>query len=148
MSYTIGSHQVTYTDQAPAEIAGTTATLWFVADKHGRQVHSGLASKAAAVEAMETRLYEDAEIPVALANGVAVYVPRRGADRFRGIDNAGNRVYAMDLPGDDYLVPLTPCCNATGKGSPSPTGVVCRACKRTVSSYFGGPAIVAVPRAS
>jgi hypothetical protein len=34
--------------------------------------------------------------------------------------------------------PLTPCCAASGKGSESETGVVCRKCYRTVDAGFGG----------
>ncbi|QDF17600.1 hypothetical protein SEA_YAGO84_69 [Gordonia phage Yago84] len=45
------------------------------------------------------------------------------------------QVLASDVLG---AVPLTLCCNATGKGSAdSPTGVVCRNCYSPVSMHFG-----------
>lgn len=37
----------------------------------------------------------------------------------------------------DIAYLLTPCCGATGKGSDSPTGVVCRSCYATVPGVYG-----------
>jgi hypothetical protein len=48
----------------------------------------------------------------------------------------------------DYLIALTPCCNADGKGATVSTGVVCGACYREVASKYGGPSQLAVPVAS
>lgn len=40
--------------------------------------------------------------------------------------------------GDKFVeYPLTECCGATGKGSESPTGVVCRKCYATVDAIYG-----------
>jgi len=67
--------------------------------------------------------------------------------RFRGWDSVGNVVVAMELTGPlaAHLFALTPCCQASGKGSDSETGVVCRACYETVDVYFGGPAEITYP---
>jgi hypothetical protein len=43
--------------------------------------------------------------------------------------------YATD---NDGVWPLTPCCQATGKGSTnSDTGVICRACYDDVDPFYG-----------
>jgi hypothetical protein len=59
-----------------------------------------------------------------------------------GLDYDGDLVVAIttdEYGMKGYLYPLTPCCHASGKGSESPTGVVCRKCYATVDSKFGGP---------
>lgn len=51
------------------------------------------------------------------------------------------KIIALDADGDlcvnfyGECAPLTPCCNASGKGGE--TGIVCRACYRSVSSKYG-----------
>ena len=40
------------------------------------------------------------------------------------------------------LYPLTECCEASGKGAESPTGVVCRACYEPVAAAFGSCAFL------
>lgn len=44
-------------------------------------------------------------------------------------------VFESYTPAQIMAVPLTPCCNATGKGAES--GVVCRKCFTPVPFYFG-----------
>lgn len=55
-----------------------------------------------------------------------------------GRDADGDKVAKADHGyGATYYL-LTPCCEASGKGSAdSPTGVVCRACYETVDAKFG-----------
>jgi hypothetical protein len=79
---------------------------------------------------------------VLLTDGTAVAVEELVLDRFVGVD-ADNHVVVADA---GFTYALTPCCQATGKGSDSATGVVCRACHREVDPYFGGPATVAIAR--
>lgn len=86
-------------------------------------------------------------VAVAVAGRGLVCVPAASADRFAGLDGYGNRVYRARAEwGANYLVPMTQCCHATGKGADSPTGVVCRRCHAPVDGYYGGPAQVAWPR--
>ena len=84
---------------------------------------------------------------VTFANGDTHNVSIDIVDVIRGIDADGDLVIATELPADAsgaYLVALTPCCYASGKGSgASPTGVVCRACYHAVDAKFGGRAVVA-----
>lgn len=49
--------------------------------------------------------------------------------------------------GTEYLIPLTPCCHASGKGAESATGVVCRGCYREVDPKYGGDSSIAIARA-
>lgn len=87
-----------------------------------------------------------------LVDGRRVHARRRIADRVRGIDADGDLVVPLGEPGSpirhedgtEYLMPLTPCCHASGKGAESRTGVVCRACYREVDGKYGGPSTVAV----
>ncbi|WP_053734153.1 hypothetical protein [Nocardia sp. NRRL S-836] len=74
------------------------------------------------------------------------------ADRVRGVDADGDLLIPLAEPGqhipddhgDEYLVPLTPCCHAHGKGADSATGVVCRNCYREVDPKYGGPGDLSV----
>lgn len=79
---------------------------------------------------------------VLLTNGKSANVPSVLAEAFRGLDTYGHLVIHNEYVG---LMPLTPCCNATGTGSGE--GVACRSCYQYVDDYFGGTATVAVPRA-
>ena len=84
------------------------------------------------------------------ADGTAREIPAELiVSRVRGLDADGDLVIATDLTGPDggeYLIALTSCHDATGKGSASSaTGVVCRFCYADVNGKFGGPATVAVP---
>jgi hypothetical protein len=87
---------------------------------------------------------------VLLADGATVEAPTTLLERdmLLGVDADGNLVvHDPDIP--DLVYALTPCCNASGKGSAnSPTGICCRACYQPVDSYFGGPAKVTNPRAT
>lgn len=74
------------------------------------------------------------------AGGEARAMSAELADRVVGLDVHGNVLVPLGDFAPDYLVPLTPCCYADGKGSAnSPTGVCCRACYRAVDAYYGGP---------
>jgi hypothetical protein len=142
--YEIGSEMVTFSDQAePPEIRGTTAVRWYVAEAaSGRKVVVGLASEAEAVERARLRIAEGEPVEIALVDGRTVTMPRANRALFRGLDADGNGVYAMSEE-HAYLYAVTPCCQASGKGSFA--GVVCRACHRVVDDYFGGRATLAVP---
>lgn len=81
----------------------------------------------------------------ALADGTTVTVPGHLAASARGIDADGDLVVAADWtkPGEaEYIYPLTPCCNASGKGlmdDDSGEGYVgCRSCYQEVDPKFGG----------
>jgi hypothetical protein len=67
--------------------------------------------------------------------------------RVRGLDADGDVVVFAEMthPDDsEYLIALTPCCLASGKGSAgSETGVCCRGCYVDVDSKFGTWATVA-----
>jgi hypothetical protein len=95
-------------------------------------------------------------VEITLADGRRIHVRVAVAARVRGVDADGDAVVPLGTPdmplrhddGSDYLIALTPCCNADGKGSVVSTGVVCRACYREVASKYGGPSQLAVPVAS
>ena len=96
---------------------------------------------------------EPALVEITLRDGRRIRVRELIADQVRGVDADGDLVVGLGTPdspirhsdGTDYLVPLTPCCAAHGKGSAdSSTGVVCRACYREVDVKYGGPSAVTV----
>jgi hypothetical protein len=86
-------------------------------------------------------------VDVVLEDGRRLRVRAVIADRVRGVDADGDLLVPLTEPaqrilgdyGDEYLVPLTPCCHAHGKGADSATGVVCRKCYREVDPKYGGP---------
>ncbi|GAB3162049.1 hypothetical protein GCM10027258_80280 [Amycolatopsis stemonae] len=94
-------------------------------------------------------------VEITLADGQHVTVHAVIAGRVRGIDADGDLLVPLgdtENPirhddGSEYLIPLTPCCHASGKGSESPTGVVCRGCYRPVDGKYGGPGFLAIARA-
>lgn len=72
------------------------------------------------------------------------------ANRVRGIDADGD-ILVVDTcrpagASDDSaeLIPLTPCCQATGKGSATSTGVACRRCYKEVDFKYGGSGTIAI----
>lgn len=138
--YQVGSEQVTFSAQAPPEIAGTTATRWFVADAGGRPIISGLDSQADAIVALTRRVADEQLTAVTLSDGTVRYMTALTAKRFVGVDADGDLVVAQH----GLVYALTPCCQASGTGTQS--GVACRACYWPVSPKFGGAAVVAVPR--
>ena len=96
---------------------------------------------------------------VPLADGRRVRTHPEIAPQVRGLDADGDLVVPLgsaDAPirhddGSEWLVPLTPCCHATGKGwadGDGTGGVVCRTCFEWVDEKFGGPTTVAVPRST
>lgn len=94
-------------------------------------------------------------VDIALADGRHRTVHTVFADRVRGVDADGDVLVPLgdsEHPirhddGTEYLIPLTPCCHASGKGAPSDTGVVCRGCYREVAPKYGGSSSLAVARA-
>ena len=91
-------------------------------------------------------------VELTLADGRRIHVRPVIADRVRGIDAEGDLLIPLGEPdnpirhgdGAEYLIPLTPCCQASGKGAESGTGVVCRNCYREVDPKHGGPGTLAV----
>jgi hypothetical protein len=91
-------------------------------------------------------------VQLSLEDGRRIHVPTMIADRVRGIDADGNPLVPLVEPGSplhhedgaEYLLPLTPCCQASSKGAAVGTGVVCRACHREVDVKFGAPSRLAV----
>ena len=51
---------------------------------------------------------------------------------------AGQKCGLDDVGAYTLLYPLTECCGASGKGSESSTGVVCRSCYEEVPALYGG----------
>lgn len=81
-------------------------------------------------------------VSLLLVNGDRVHVASAIADRVRGIDVDGDLLLCDETlqspDGTEYLVPLTPCCRATGKGViDSETGIACRRCYRDVHYKYG-----------
>lgn len=91
-------------------------------------------------------------VAVVLEDGRRLRVRSVIADRVRGVDVDGDLLVPLTEPGqhilgacvDEYLVPLTACCHAHGKGADSATGVVCRTCYREVDPKYGGPGDLSV----
>lgn len=88
-------------------------------------------------------------VTLTLANGTQVDVNPVIASRVRGIDADGDLLVcdgaSQALDGNENLVPLTPCCHATGTGADySGTEVACRNCHRDVDVKYGGPGRLAV----
>ena len=84
-------------------------------------------------------------VELTFSNGLRHLVPCLLAARVRGIDSDGDLLVPLcDQPTlvlrddhSEYLVPLTPCCQATGKGAECSTGVVCRSCFEEVDTKYG-----------
>lgn len=94
---------------------------------------------------------------VQLADGRHIQVPAVISDSVLGVDRDGDLVVPLggaDDPirhgdGTEYLIPLTPCCDATGKGCGGvATGVVCRSCYEEVDVKYGGPTTLVIARAT
>lgn len=90
-------------------------------------------------------------VEITLEDGRRLHVRPALAGQLRGIDLDGDLVVPLDpttpsyhSDGSEYLIPLTPCCHAGGKGAESSTGVVCRACYHEVDSKYGGTTTTAV----
>ncbi|MFI6031582.1 hypothetical protein [Amycolatopsis magusensis] len=96
-------------------------------------------------------------VNIALADGRHLTVHAVFATRVRGVDADGDLLVTLGEPdhpirrddGAEYLIPLTPCCHADGKGAESATGVVCRGCYREVDPKYGRPGshAIAIARA-
>ncbi|RAS59472.1 Mg-chelatase subunit ChlI-like protein [Lentzea atacamensis] len=91
------------------------------------------------------------DVTLTLEDGSTVQVSLLLAARVRGIDADGDllildRSAPAGLPDDsEYLIPLTPCCHATGKGADySETGVACRRCYLDVDLKYGCPGRLAL----
>jgi len=90
-------------------------------------------------------------VELTLTDGRHIGVRSAIADRVRGIDADGDPLVVLgkaDKPIRDedgeYLIPLTPCCHAGGKGAESGTGVACRRCHQEVDSKYGGRGTLAL----
>lgn len=81
---------------------------------------------------------------IKFTDGTSRQVDKTTAALVVGKDSAGNLV--ASLMGFEY--PLTPCCNASGKGSIAGSGpaVVCRSCYKEVGYEFGMEATVRFSR--
>jgi hypothetical protein len=90
---------------------------------------------------------------VTLSNGQVVSVDRDVADKFRGLSAEGYQVIVgwedSTQPNGEYLIGLTPCCQAattgSSNGSDEDGGVVCRACYNDVDPMLGADIKVSVP---
>lgn len=94
-------------------------------------------------------------VTIRLANGRHKSVSAVIADRVHGIDSDGDLLIPLGEPGHParhpdgtiYLIPLTPCCQASGKGSTeSATGMTCRGCRKEVDSKYATHSTIAVAR--
>ncbi|MEU7480486.1 hypothetical protein AB0A63_31225 [Lentzea sp. NPDC042327] len=95
-------------------------------------------------------------VEVQFEDGSHLHLSPEVAGRVRGRDGDGDPLIALscdpDRPtlrpdGAEYLIPLTPCCDATSKGSCGAT--VCRVCYEVVDDKYGshGELVVAVKSA-
>lgn len=139
--FTVEGYQQTFSAQAPAGLAGTVASRWRVLDRDGRSVASGLGDRARAERHALERAADEVPVDVQLADGGIVAVAAGVMTWFVGLDGDGHRVLSQH----GLLYPITDCCGASGKGSESETGVVCRSCYRTVDALFGDTATVVFP---
>lgn len=86
-------------------------------------------------------------VELLLTNGQRIQTPAVIASRVRGVDPDGDLLVPLlgpDSPPQrdnhvEYLIPLTPCCHASGRGAESRTDLVCRRCHREVAARYGGP---------
>lgn len=70
------------------------------------------------------------------------------ARRVRALDGDGDLVVPLEGV-EGWWIPLTPCCNASGKGSVNvESGVCCRACYADVGPKYGGNTKPTDPRAT
>ncbi|MFD9701291.1 magnesium chelatase domain-containing protein [Lentzea sp. NPDC059081] len=91
---------------------------------------------------MNHRASPSRTVQLTLADGGLLYVSPVLASRVRGIDADGDVLVCDEditrADGTEYLVPLTPCCHATGKGvTYSETNVACRRCYQDVDPKYG-----------
>jgi hypothetical protein len=145
---------VSYSDMANQPktvlVAGTHTSQWgteyLLANEHGSIASTSDLRQHGwvFVEAPGWNL-DMASVP--MADGNSYPVPAGIAEKFRGLDDQRNVVIKGwdNSDGTEYLIPLTPCCLATGKGMEG--GVGCRNCYEYVDDYFGGPAEVIATRA-
>jgi len=96
-------------------------------------------------------------VTLTLSDGRDIQVNAFFADLVCGVDEDGDPLVPLFSPEDfpvskqvpdhakNMMVPLTPCCQASGKGSDTDTGVCCRVCYRQVDVKYGGQAHLAVP---
>jgi hypothetical protein len=101
---------------------------------------------------MDNRTVPCGRVELALEDGAHITVRAAIAHRIVGVDAERDPVARLGEPdspmhhgdGSEYLVPLTPCCNADGKGADVSTGVVCRACYAVVDIKYGSPSELVV----
>jgi hypothetical protein len=90
-------------------------------------------------------------VKLVLEDGSYVEVDQVIADRVRGADTDDDVLVADSCrpaaapAGAEELIPLTPCCQATGTGSGhSISGVECRICREDVDIKYGRPGTLAI----
>jgi hypothetical protein len=83
---------------------------------------------------------------VRFADGSRAQVTGPLGDLLAGKDADGDLLVPLlkDHP-DGPLVPLTPCCYATGKGGTDGARIVCRGCFQPVDDKYGSTEVVDVP---
>jgi hypothetical protein len=141
--YLTGTRDITYSATAePAEIAGTTQARWYAYDvMTDKDIMSGYETREAIEAAIAEREANEAITTATFADGSTRVMTVDTRKMLDGLDSEGNLV----VTSDDITYALTPCCNASGKGAESSTGVVCRSCYQEVSERFGDTADVATP---
>lgn len=139
--YVITEYAQTFSAGAGPELAGKTLPRW-EASKGGRVMTSGHVSLEAVKDAVRARIAEDKRVTLRFADGSQRTLRAGTAKDVQGLDFLGNVVVRDEYIG---LYPLTPCCDASGKGGEY--GVMCRSCYVDVDDYYGGSADVAVPLA-
>lgn len=92
-----------------------------------------------------------AEVELTFADGSTAMIASIKAERIVGKDHDGLLIAQNVFPnGNRMLYPLTPCCQASDKGTED--GIACRGCYRLLGDdWFGGPLEdedIAVPIAS
>lgn len=93
---------------------------------------------------------------VTLADGQVVSVDHNVIDGFRGLSAEGYQVIFgwedSTQPNGEYLVGLTPCCQATATGASDGDGeyggILCRSCYNEVDPILGMDIEVSIPIAS
>lgn len=94
-------------------------------------------------------------VTIILVNGQRIQVRPAIAETALGVDADGDIVVPLGGPGDPiahpdgrlWRIPLTPCCQASGKGADSPDDpIVCRTCYAGVDGKYATHTTISVPR--
>lgn len=142
--WVLRSYEQTFSAQAPAHLAGTTAIRWQAVDPAGDVKMSGYETRVSLEAEVDQRVASERRVVVAFADGRRVEMSQDTADHLEGLDAYGDLVVTFD--GLTYA--LTPCCQASATGSMGAT--CCRSCYVEVDPAYGRPVAltdVVVPRA-